>query len=142
MAKEPDPFHLQRFLEAQAPVYDHVVAELREGHKRTHWMWFIFPQIAGLGSSPMATKYAISSPAEARAYLAHPVLGARLEECVSLVNQHEGRAIEAMLGHPDDMKFRSSLTLFHHVAPESSVFQEALDRFYAGAPDPLTLARL
>ena len=137
-----DPFDLQRFVDAQAPVYEQVRRELRDGFKRSHWMWFVFPQIAGLGSSPMARTYAISSLEEARAYLSHPVLGARLVEDVELLNAVEGRAIEAILGHPDDMKFRSCLTLFLQAAPGHPVFQAALDKYYGGARDPQTLQRL
>jgi uncharacterized protein (DUF1810 family) len=142
MPDPKDPFHLQRFLDAQAPVYERVCQELREGRKRSHWIWFIFPQIQGLGSSSMAAKYAIASRAEAEAYLAHPVLGARLGECVGLVNQVQGRTIEAILGYPDDMKFRSSLTLFLKVRPENQVLKQALDKYFAGQPDVLTLERL
>lgn len=137
-----DPFELQRFVTAQAPVYDRVRQELRAGRKQSHWSWFIFPQLAGLGSSPMAQRYAIRSLAEAEAYWRHPVLGARLRECVELVNQVEGRSIEAILGPPDDLKFRSCLTLFLQVAPDDAVLKSALDAYFGGAPDPLTLERL
>jgi uncharacterized protein (DUF1810 family) len=137
-----DPFNLQRFVDAQAPVYDQVLRELQAGRKRSHWSWFIFPQLQGLGSSPMATRYAIGSLAEARAYLAHPVLGPRLEACVALVNQVEGRSAEAILGPPDDLKFRSCVTLFAQAAPDRRVFQDALDKYFAGEPDPRTLERL
>ena len=108
----PDPYNLQRFVEAQNPVIDQVRGELRAGCKRSHWMWFVFPQISGLGASPMAKRYAIASLAEAKAYLQHPVLGARLRECTQLVTETEGRTIEEIFGHPDDLKFRSSITLF------------------------------
>jgi uncharacterized protein (DUF1810 family) len=137
-----DPFNLQRFLDAQAPVFSHVLAELREGRKRTHWMWFIFPQIAGLGSSDMARHFAISGRAEALAYLAHPTLGPRLRECTELVNQIPNRAIADIFGYPDDLKFRSSITLFAAVAPGEAAFRAALDQYFAGQPDPATLARL
>jgi uncharacterized protein (DUF1810 family) len=138
MAPTDDPFNLQRFVNAQAPVYEQVRSELQAGRKRSHWIWYIFPQIAGLGSSQMATRFAISSLDEARAYMSHPVLRARLIACVALVNAVEGKSIEAILGYPDDLKFRSSLTLFRHVAPGEPAFQAALDRYFAGAADPLT----
>jgi uncharacterized protein (DUF1810 family) len=137
-----DPFDLQRFVDAQAPVYERVITELREGRKRSHWMWFVFPQIAGLGSSPMAQRYAISSRAEAAAYLAHPVLGPRLIECTRLVTATEGRSIHDILGSPDDMKFHSSMTLFAVAAPNSADFRAALDKYFGGESDPATLARL
>ncbi len=109
-----DPHDLQRFVDAQNPVFDQVLSELQAGHKRSHWMWFIFPQIRGLGASPMANRYAISSIAEARAYLGHPILGPRLRECTRLVTEIEGRTIAEIFGYPDDLKFRSSMTLFAH----------------------------
>ena len=137
----PDPFELDRFVVAQAPVYGAVTAELSAGRKTTHWMWFVFPQIEGLGLSAMAQRYAIGSLAEAQAYLAHPVLGRRLRDCTALVNAVEGRPIRAILGSPDDLKFRSCMTLFAEAA-EEPVFRQALDRYFAGAPDPETLARL
>jgi len=136
-----DPYGLQRFVDAQARVHDSVRAELREGCKRSHWMWFVFPQLEGLGGSPMARRYAIRSLAEARAYLAHPVLGARLLECTRLVNALRGRHIEDIFGYPDDLKFRSSMTLFAH-AGGGDEFQDALQRHFGGAADPLTLERL
>ncbi len=142
MADADDPFDLQRFVDAQTPVYDRVLLELREGRKRAHWMWFIFPQIAGLGSSPMAQRYAIASRAEAAAYLAHPVLGSRLRECTRLVAATEGRSIHDILGSPDDMKFYSSMTLFAEAAPADAAFRAALDKYFGGEPDPATLARL
>ena len=137
-----DSFHLQRFVEAQAGVYDRVLAELRDGRKRSHWMWFIFPQIAGLGSSPMAQHFAISGREEAEAYLAHSILGPRLRECVALVDQAGNRDIHDIFGYPDDLKFHSSVTLFHAVAPADPVFSAALDSYFAGEPDAATLARL
>jgi uncharacterized protein (DUF1810 family) len=137
-----DPHNLQRFLGAQAPVFNQVLAELRAGRKRTHWMWFIFPQIAGLGSSPMAQHFAISGRTEAVAYLAHPTLGPRLRECTQLVNQIPNRAIDEIFGYPDDLKFCSSVTLFAAVAPGEAAFRAALDQYFAGQPDPATLARL
>ncbi len=137
-----DPYHLQRFVDAQAPVYARVVAELRGGQKQSHWMWFVFPQIGGLGSSPMAQKYAIASRAEAAAYLSHPVLGPRLHECTRLVTAIPDRSIDAILGSPDDLKFRSSMTLFASAAPDNKDFIDALDKFYGGEMDGATLQRL
>jgi uncharacterized protein (DUF1810 family) len=142
MPDADDPFDLQRFVDAQAPVYDRVLTELREARKRSHWMWFVFPQIAGLGSSPMAQRYAIGSRAEAAAYLAHPLLGSRLRECARLVTATEGRSIHDILGSPDDMKFHSSMTLFAEAAPADADFGAALEKYFGGAPDPATLARL
>lgn len=139
---QADPFNLRRFLDAQARVIDDVRAELRAGHKRSHWMWFVFPQFAGLGSSPTAQAYAIGSLAEAEAYLAHPGLGARLRECASLVNAIDGRTRHEIFGSPDDLKFRSSMTLFSFVAPGEAVFSDALDKYCGGQGDPATLALL
>jgi len=136
------PFNLRRFVDAQAAVYDSVIAELQAGRKRTHWMWFIFPQVKGLGHSQMAVEFAISSREEAAAYLDHPVLGTRLRECTRLVLEIEGRSIQEILGSPDDLKFRSSMTLFSAVAPGESLFRKALDRYFAGEPDRLTLERI
>ncbi|MBB4359073.1 uncharacterized protein (DUF1810 family) [Bradyrhizobium sp. CIR18] len=133
-----DPFDLERFVTAQNPVFRAVQAELARGRKQTHWMWFVFPQIAGLGFSAMSQRYAIGSPAEAKAYLAHPVLGARLIECTGLVLAVQGRSINAILGAPDDSKFRSSMTLFGAVSDEP-VFGEALARYFAGERDASTL---
>ena len=137
-----DPFHLQRFVDAQNSVFDQVLAELRNGRKRSHWMWFIFPQIQGLGHSPMAVEFAISSREEAQAYLRHPILGPRLRECVELVNRIEGRSIEQIFGYPDDLKFRSSMTLFAHAASDSDDFTRALQKYFSGQFDPMTLDRL
>jgi uncharacterized protein (DUF1810 family) len=137
-----DPFNLERFVEAQQHVYPRVVAELRTGQKTSHWMWFIFPQIAGLGHSAMARRYAIASLAEAKAYLAHPVLGPRLFECTRLVLAVEGRAIEDIFGAPDDLKIRSSMTLFARAAPNERLFSQALEEYFGGAPDQATLERL
>jgi uncharacterized protein (DUF1810 family) len=137
-----DPFNLQRFADAQQPVYETVRAELRAGQKRSHWMWFVFPQIEGLGSSGMARRFAISSLEEARAYLEHPVLGARLRECSRLVADVNGRSIEEIFGYPDDIKFRSSMTLFAQATPENEVFVECLRKYFEGEADPSTLARL
>ena len=140
--RTPDPFNLQRFVDAQAHVIDQVLAELRDGRKRSHWMWFIFPQIAGLGSSPTAQHFAISGRAEALAYLDHPTLGPRLRQSTDLVNQIPNRTIDAIFGYPDDLKFRSSVTLFAATAPGEAVFQQALEKYFGGTPDPATLARL
>ncbi|SAK65836.1 hypothetical protein AWB79_03268 [Caballeronia hypogeia] len=137
-----DPFDLQRFVDAQENIIDDVRAELAAGHKRTHWMWFVFPQIAGLGHSAMAQHYAISSREEARAYLAHPVLGARLVELTRVVNGVQGRGVEQIFGYPDDMKFHSSMTLFAHTADDPDVFYEALRRYFHGQSDDATLERL
>ena len=137
-----DPHDLQRFIDAQNPVYDKVCSELRDGRKKSHWMWFVFPQIEGLGSSPMARKFAISSLAEAAAYLEHPVLGPRLTECAGLVNLVEGRSVEQIFGHPDDLKFRSSLTLFARASADNQVFVDALQKHFNGEFDPATLERL
>src|SRR5690606_21894416 len=131
-----DKFDLDRFVMAQAPVYQHVLAELRDGRKRSHWMWFIFPQVEGLGSSPMAQRYAIGSLQEAKAYLAHPVLGARLVECTALMLDHPQDSAHAILGSPDDLKFRSSMTLFAAASKKGSPFERALDVFYEGERDP------
>ena len=125
MEQDADPFDLRRFVDAQAPVIEGALSELRAGRKRTHWMWFVFPQIEGLGFSSMAKRYAIRSPAEARAYLNHPVLGERLRECVRLVVA-TSRPIAEVFGHPDDLKFRSCVTLFAAAAPDEAVFSEAL----------------
>ena len=137
-----DTYNLQRFLDAQRPVFEEVRSELREGRKTSHWMWFIFPQMDGLGRSELARKYAISSRAEAEAYLMHPILGARLRECTRLVNLVEGRSIEQIFGYPDDMKFRSSMTLFSHATSDNQVFKDALQKYFGGESDPLTLERL
>jgi uncharacterized protein (DUF1810 family) len=127
-----DPFDLQRFVAAQAPVYAQVCAELRAGRKATHWMWFVFPQIGGLGTSTMSRLYAIGSPREARAYLAHPLLGARLRECTDLTLGIEGRTAHEIFGSPDDLKFHSSMTLLGAVAEGEKVFDAALRKYFAG----------
>jgi uncharacterized protein (DUF1810 family) len=142
MASVSDPFDLQRFVNAQNPVYEKVCAELRAGQKESHWMWFIFPQLRGLGSSAMAIAFGIVSRHEAAAYLDHAVLGPRLLECTRLVSLVEGRSISQILGYPDDLKFRSSMTLFANVASGNQVFNDALDKYFGGEPDPLTLERL
>jgi uncharacterized protein (DUF1810 family) len=133
-----DPHHLQRFVEAQADIYDDVVKELAAGRKRSHWMWFIFPQVAGLGFSAMAQRYAIGSRDEALAYLAHDILGPRLVECAGLVMSVTGRTIHDILGSPDDLKFCSSMTLFDAVT-DNPLFAAALAKYYAGARDQATL---
>lgn len=133
---------LNRFVEAQAGAYEQALAELREGRKRSHWMWFVFPQIAGLGSSPMARLYAIRSLAEARAYLAHPLLGERLLACTRAVNAWEERSANAIFSAPDDVKFCSCMTLFGRADPGRPDFAQALAAFFGGRPDPLTLERL
>jgi uncharacterized protein (DUF1810 family) len=135
-------YDLQRFVDAQRDVYATALAELRAGHKRSHWMWFIFPQIAGLGHSEMARRYAIRSGDEAAAYLAHPVLGPRLRECASSVAMHEDLSVDDIFGSPDNMKFHSSMTLFADVAPDEAIFQACLDRFFDGIPDSATIERL
>src|SRR5690606_24435305 len=136
-----DPFDLERFVQAQAGTYDAALEELRAGAKRSHWMWFIFPQLQGLGTSAMARRYAISGLAEARAYLAHPLLGPRLMACVDALLAHDPLSARDILGTPDDLKPRSSMTLFH-VAPGDPRFQAVLDRYYGGGPDEATLRLL
>ena len=137
-----DPYDLQRFVTAQTSCFDRVCNELSEGRKQSHWMWFIFPQLKGLGSSPMAMRYAISSKEEGKAYLEDSILGPRLRQCTELVLRVEGRSIKQIFGSPDDLKFRSSMTLFANVTPENKVFQDALQKYFAGQPDHLTIARL
>ena len=142
-------FDLERFVEAQAPIYEQARAELAAGRKQSHWMWFIFPQIHGLGSSPTARRFAISGLDEAIAYLNHPVLGARLRECTGLVLAVEGKSVSDIFGYPDDLKFHSSMTLFAEAAKRNSavngddrVFQDALNKYFGGEPDRATLIRL
>jgi uncharacterized protein (DUF1810 family) len=139
-----DPYDLQRFVAAQdhASTYDRAAAELRAGRKASHWMWFVFPQIAGLGYSPASRTYAISSLAEARAYLAHPVLGPRLTECAVILTGVPGRTAEQIFGEVDAMKLCSSMTLFMHAAPGEPVFRQVLDRYFGGIPDPATEQRI
>ena len=134
-----DPYDLHRFVEAQEPVIDQVKRELQSGRKRSHRMWFVFPQAAGLGSSETAQRYAISSQTEAEAYLTHPVLGPRLGECTALVNGIDGRSAHEIFGSPDDLKFRSSMTLFDAVADDPTPFRTALQRYYDGDRDEQTL---
>ncbi|BBY00958.1 DUF1810 domain-containing protein [Mycobacterium seoulense] len=142
MEPESDPFDLQRFVDAQAPVYPTVVDELRTGRKRSHWMWFVFPQLRGLGGSPTAVHYGISSLEEARAYLRHEVLGPRLRECTRLVNQVQGRSAGEIFGSPDDLKLRSSMTLFARATDDNEDFLALLDKYYGSRQDQLTLSRL
>jgi uncharacterized protein (DUF1810 family) len=133
-----DLHHLQRFIDAQNPIIDQVRAELKAGRKQSHWIWFIFPQLAGLGRSEMARRFSIASIEEARAYLDHQLLGERLRTCTALVNAVEGRSIEQILGYPDDMKFRSSMTLFAQAASDNAIFLEALRKYFDGEADSLT----
>jgi uncharacterized protein (DUF1810 family) len=125
-----DPFDLQRFVNAQNPVYDSVRAELSSGRKQGHWIWFIFPQLRGLGHSEMANRFGISSREEAEAYLNHQILGQRLRECTRLINLLEGRSINQILGYPDELKFKSSMTLFASVTDDNQLFKEALKKYY------------
>lgn len=136
------PYNLQRFVDAQNPVYERVCSELRAGCKSGHWMWFIFPQIKGLGHSHLASKFAISSREEAEAYLEHPILGPRLRECSRLVTLVEGGSINEILGYPDDLKFRSSMTLFAHATSDNHVFKDALRKYFESEFDRLTVERL
>ena len=135
-------FNLQRFVDAQAPVYERVRRELKVGRKESHWMWFIFPQIAGLGQSPMSVRFAIASLDEAKACLAHPVLGARLGECAQLTLDVEGKTARGIFGSIDEMKLRSSITLFARAAPDEDIFQRCIDKYFVGAGDPATSVRL
>jgi uncharacterized protein (DUF1810 family) len=137
-----DPYDLERFVQAQAAVMPQVLQELRAGRKRTHWMWFVFPQLRALGQSPTAKRYGIASLDEARAYMSHPVLGPRLIQCTELVRTIEGQTLHDIFGSPDDMKFRSSMTLFARASPATAVFAEALQQLCAGNPDPRTEALL
>jgi uncharacterized protein (DUF1810 family) len=135
-------FDPRRFLDAQAPVLDQVLRELDAGDKRSHWMWFVFPQLAGLGHSPTARHYALSGQAAAQAYAAHPVLGARLRDCTVRVLRHAGRDVRTIFGSPDDLKFRSSMTLFSRAAPDEPAFRDALAAFFGAMPDQRTLQLL
>ena len=137
-----DPYDLQRFVTAQNPVYEQVCAELRNGRKESHWIWFIFPQLRGLGHSPVAKTFGIASREEAEAYLQHPVLGPRLRECTRFVNAVKRRSVNQIFGYPDDLKFRSSMTLFGNVTPDNQIFKDALEKYFGGEPDRLTLERL
>ena len=137
-----DEFNLRRFVKAQDPVYSRVLAELRHGEKRSHWMWFVFPQIQGLGSSPLAECYAITSLEEARAYLDHELLGPRLKECCEILETIEDHSAEEIFGYPDVDKLRSSMTLFARASEGENIFTRILDKFYAGEADPQTLDRI
>ena len=132
-------YDLQRFVEAQEHAYDSVLNELRVGQKRGHWMWYIFPQIRGLGKTAMSQKYAIASQEEAEAYLEHPILGSRLRECAQLVMNVGGRSAEKIFRYPDNLKFRSCMTLFDHSATDDDIFRDALNKYFDGKPDQLTL---
>ena len=142
MASTGDPYDLQRFVDAQEPVYDAVISELTDGRKRSHWIWFVFPQLRGLGSSPTAVRYGISSREEAVAYLAHEVLGPRLRECTRLVTQIDGRSIEDVFGWPDYLKVGSSMTLFARSTVDNADFLAVLEMFYDGEQDPVTVEAL
>jgi uncharacterized protein (DUF1810 family) len=137
-----DPYDLHRFVQAQQDIYAQAVDELADGHKTSHWMWFVFPQLRGLGRSPMATRFGIASLDEARAYLDHPLLGSRLKQCVRLVLRIDGRSINEIFGSPDDMKFRSCMTLFDLAAPQEAIFAQALQKYFGGTPDERTLTLL
>jgi uncharacterized protein (DUF1810 family) len=137
-----DPYDLLRFVAAQEDIYPRALAELRAGRKRSHWMWYVFPQLAGLGSSPMSQRYSIRSLAEAAAYLRHPLLGPRLVECCEALLSVEGRSALEILGSPDDMKLRSCATLFERVIPGSPVFAQVIDRYFQGSRDDATLRAL
>ena len=143
MNDRPDDYYdLYRFVEVQDPIYDQSCSELRQGLKLTHWMWFVFPQLEGLSLSATSRKFAISSLEEAIAYLEHPLLGPRLRQCTELVNSTSGKTIKQILGPTDSLKFRSSMTLFAHATKENSVFESALQKFFDGQYDHLTLERL
>ena len=137
-----DPHNLQRFVEAQNPVYEQVCTELRRGQKNSHWMWFVFPQLRGLGHSEMANKFGIASRQEAEAYLEHSILGARLRECTQLVNHVQNRSIAQIFGYPDNLKFWSSMTLFASVTSDDQLFSDTLKKYFGGELDQLTVGRL
>jgi uncharacterized protein (DUF1810 family) len=142
MSNSVDPYDLQRFVDAQNPGFEKVCAELQAGQKSGHWMWFIFPQLRGLGSSHMAARFGIASRREAEAYLKHPILGPRLRKCTELVNLVERDAVAKIFGYPDDLKFRSSMTLFASATSDNQVFKDALEKYFAGEFDPLTVEKL
>lgn len=142
MESAGDPFDLKRFVDAQEPVYGDVVDELRAGRKRSHWMWFVFPQLRGLGGSAMAARFGIASLEEAGAYLRHELLGPRLRECARLVTAVQGRSIGQIFGSPDDLKLCSSMTLFARATDDNKDFLAVLDKYYDARQDPLTLERL
>jgi uncharacterized protein (DUF1810 family) len=137
-----DPFNLQRFVDAQQSDYSRALMEIRAGRKRSHWMWYIFPQIKGLGFSPTSIHFAISGADEARAYLSHPLLGTRLIECATALLQIHGKTVGEIFGSPDDLKLRSSVTLFAQISPSGSVFHQVLDRYFEGKPDLKTIELL
>jgi uncharacterized protein (DUF1810 family) len=134
-----DPYDLARFVGAQQGIYEQALGEIRRGQKRSHWMWYVFPQFAGLGSSPTSVRYAIRSCGEAEAYLAHRILGQRLVECAEAVLEIQGRSAREIFGSPDDMKLQSSATLFASVSPEGSVFERVISKYFGGQPDERTL---
>ena len=142
LPSEQDPDNLQRFLTAQAEDYECALGELKRGRKESHWIWYIFPQVAGLGHGSMAREYAIQSRGEAVAYLKHPVLGARLRECAEALLTHQGKRIEDIMGYPDDLKLRSSMTLFATISMQDSIFHKVLDTFYSGETDVRTIVFL
>ena len=142
MTQPSDPHDLRRFVSAQVGSYEIALTELRQGRKQSHWMWYIFPQYAGLGTSPTSQRYAIKSAAEAEAYLEHPLLGQRLTECAEAVLLIDGRSAHQIFGSPDDIKLKSSATLFAHVSPAGSVFERVLDQYFDGARDTTTLRLL
>lgn len=137
-----DPYDLNRFVRAQEGAYAQALAEIKAGRKRSHWMWYVFPQLDGLAFSPTSKYYAIKGPEEARAYLQHPVLGSRLLECAEAALGVEGRTVSEIFGSPDDLKLRSCATLFAHVSPPGSVFERLLSKYYQGEPDGKTLRLL
>jgi uncharacterized protein (DUF1810 family) len=137
-----DPYNLSRFVQAQEPTYDQALSELNRGRKQSHWMWYVFPQLDGLGSSPITKLYSIKSEDEARAYLKHPTLGPRLLECAEAILSVDGKSAREILGSPDDLKLKSCATLFAHVSPPGSVFERILEKFYAGKRDAATLRLL
>ena len=137
MADDPDD--LERFVEAQSAIFEQALAEIRSGRKRSHWMWFIFPQFRGLGASPTSQHYAIASLAEAEAYLRHPILGPRLQECVQALLALDGPTASEIFGYPDDLKLRSSATLFAHVSPPASSFEQLLEKYFDGERDSRTI---
>jgi uncharacterized protein (DUF1810 family) len=142
VSRPTDPYDLDRFVQAQEHCYRQALAEIRKGEKVSHWMWYIFPQLEGLGSSPTARRYSIKSLDEAKSYLDHPVLGTRLKECAEAALAVQGRSVWAIFGSPDDLKLRSSATLFALVSPPDSVFHRLLDKYFAGEPDRQTLRLL
>ena len=139
MTTPDDPYDLHRFVDAQSTIFEQALSEIRSGRKRSHWMWFIFPQFRGLGSSPTSQHYAIASLAEAEAYLRHPILGPRLQECVKALLALEETTASEIFGYPDDLKLRSSATLFAHVSPRESPFEQLLERYFGGEPDSQTI---